>query len=134
MTTTALPLPTHRFAKPAGYVLLVYWVCLFLGTHRPKDSGVDFSMSDKILHFGAYFGLALLLALAWSLRRPLTIRSYAVMSLLLMAYGAMDELLQIPVGRHCDPLDWLADTGGVIAGLTLFWLARKLGGLRGRCA
>ena len=125
MTASALASPAHRFAKLSGLVLVVYWIGLFLGTHTPKVSGVDFSVMDKILHFGAYFGLSLLFALAWSLRRPLVARGYAVLAMLLLAYGALDELLQIPVGRHCDPLDWLADTCGVITGLALFWTAGR---------
>ena len=126
MTASAPTLPVHRFARSSRWVLLVYWAGLFIGTHTPTISGVDFSVTDKLLHFGAYFGLALLLALAWSLRRPLVLRSYAVMAALLAAYGALDELLQIPVGRHCDPLDWLADISGVTTGLTLFWIVRKV--------
>lgn len=120
MTASAGPLPAHRLAKPSRLVLIVYWVCLFIGTHTPRDSGVDLTVTDKILHFGAYLGLAFLLALAWSLRRPLAARSYAIIAILLAAYGALDELLQIPVNRTCDPLDWLADVCGVAVGLALF--------------
>ncbi len=126
MTTSAPPLPAHRFAKSSRLVLIVYWVCLAIGTHTPTTSIVDFSATDKVLHFGAYFGLTLLLVLAWSLRRPLAMRGYAVMASLLLAYGALDELLQIPVGRQCDALDWLADAAGAITGLALFWMMRTL--------
>jgi VanZ family protein len=44
-------------------------------------------------------------------------------------YGALDELLQIPVGRHCDLWDWVADMGGVAAVLAVagFYLALRSG-------
>ena len=118
----------HRFAKPSLLVLIVYWTGLFIGTHTPRTSIVDFTVTDKVLHYAAYLGLTFLLALTWSLYRPFVARSYVAVLALLAAYGAVDELLQIPVGRHGDPLDWIADLCGVLSALALFWMTLKLRG------
>jgi VanZ family protein len=34
-------------------------------------------------------------------------------------YGILDELTQIPVGRHADVRDWFADVTGAIIGIVL---------------
>jgi len=105
-------------------VLIAYWTALCLGTHLPGGVVVAPPVSDKLLHFAAYAGLSFLLALlAWclGLRGP---RVYAAVLMISVCYGAIDELGQIPVpGRHADMADWNADMLGVVAGLTLHWLA-----------
>jgi VanZ family protein len=75
---------------------------------------------DKLLHAGAYAGLGLLVRLALSgtrLRGPAAlVVALAVASL----YGVTDELHQYFVpNRQCDPLDWLADTAGALAGVAV---------------
>ncbi len=100
-------------------VLAVYWGCLFLGTHseaRDVPSGIwDF---DKALHAGAYFGLTtLVLIAARRVGSLLTWRTYAKAAVLVLAYGAFDELTQPLVGRQCELLDWLADAAGVAAAI-----------------
>jgi len=45
--------------------------------------------------------------------------------LVLATYGAVDELLQIPVGRTCDIADWVFDLlGGSLGVLTIAMLDR----------
>jgi VanZ family protein len=44
-----------------------------------------------------------------------------------LTYGAIDELLQIPVGRVCSLGDWLADAAGVA---TVVALAVVFGAVR----
>jgi VanZ family protein len=98
-------------------VLAVYWVALFVGTHVPiPPDVVQLAGSDKTLHFVAYMGLSLLIAVCV---RPKG-WSYLWVLLGLAAYGAIDELLQIPVRRTADVADWVADVAGVAAGLGIY--------------
>jgi VanZ family protein len=104
--------------------LVCYWVTLFVATHIPKLPQVVERISDKAWHLAGYGILALLLAAATS--PTLTVRGYSLLLGLLAGYAIFDELLQIPVGRHCDALDWVADMLGALIGLGSFALLATL--------
>ena len=76
--------------------------------------------SDKALHLTAYFGLAVLVCLNWSLRWPFGWAAIVGIVAALSVHGALDELTQIPVGRHANFYDWVADCAGAAAGVGLF--------------
>ena len=108
-------------------LLAAYWIALFLVTHVPLPPRVpSVAGADKVFHAGAYAGLAFLLALLAALRVAPSWRQYTKIFALVAAYGAIDELLQIPVGRTCDVWDWLADIAGAAAGLLVFAIAASL--------
>jgi VanZ family protein len=115
----------NRLKTWALALLVVYWLALILGTHVPQAPHVLLpkDVSDKLLHLTAYCGLALLICLNWSLRRPLNWRHGVIVLALLACFGALDEVTQIPVGRDCDLADWYADVIGATAGVGLFLLA-----------
>jgi len=99
----------------------------FIGTHYPGNVPYDLGSSDKTLHFVAYVLLTVSFLASWELSigllRP---AHYFLVWLFGTIYGALDEITQIPVGRSCDGMDWLADIAGIVVGLTLFRLARPL--------
>lgn len=99
--------------------LVVYWLAMFVGTHIPHVPQVgDLHPPDYLLHFAAYFGLAFLMAVWCQFRAGVAVpRQMAGVVVICMVYGAIDELTQIPVGRHAAWDDWLADTAGAIAGV-----------------
>jgi VanZ family protein len=106
--------------------LVAYWCFLFVATHTPVVPSLPLASSDKLVHAIAYCGLAFLLAFAWWLRWPLGWRGYLAIFAILLAYGAFDEITQIPVGRRADVVDWLADAAGALAGLAVFAAARTI--------
>jgi VanZ family protein len=69
---------------------------------------------DKLDHFTAYFGLALLASLGWGLRRSL-----GWIFLGVLAMGAGLEGLQALVGRDAEWGDMLANSLGAAAGLAV---------------
>ena len=111
-----------HFSTLVRLALIVYWTALFVGTHVPTVPAGVAKISDKLLHYLAYGGLAVLLAMdqhargRWSRRRGLQI--FAVVAL----YAAADELLQGPVGRTTDFHDWIADLFGAACGLIAYAL------------
>jgi VanZ family protein len=115
-----------RLKRSSLAALVAYWCLSFVATHTPVVPSVPLTSSDKLVHAVAYFILALLLAIAWSLRRPLGWRGYLAIFAILLAYGALDEITQILVGRRADVADWLADAAGAIAGLAVFAVARAI--------
>ncbi len=101
---------------------------MFVATHVPVSfPQTGLSNLDKLFHFTSYLFLAFCALASWELTvgtlRP---AHYFTVWLIGMLYGLFDELTQIPVGRTCEGADWLADILGLIAGLTLFRLARPL--------
>ena len=99
--------------RRAGAVL--FWPALAvviwgeLTPHPPELTGP--LMWDKLDHFTAYFGLALLSALAWGLRRSLI-----WLFLGLVALGGGLEILQTVVGRDGELGDFFANDLGIATG------------------
>ncbi len=98
----------------------VYWISLFIGTHVPHGVRGIGRVNDKLLHFGAYAGLAFLLAAALT---SLRVKHGALLLPIVIAalYGCFDELSQLAVqGRHADIADWAADVFGAGVGVFAF--------------
>lgn len=105
--------------------LAVYWALIFTVTHIPARNLPDTHVSDKIEHFVAYLILTILLYLNAWMRNISALRASMAIAGIGMVYGALDELLQIPVNRQADVRDWMADMSGVIAGLLLLNIIRQ---------
>jgi VanZ family protein len=123
---------TERRAKEAVFspvfrrgglavVAVAYAVTLVLATHYPKPEQLlgRYGHADKLLHFVAYFLLAVFVAAAvwgagrWSRRAAL------IVAIALAAFGAVDEMTQPLFGRTADMLDWAADCAGIAVGILL---------------
>jgi VanZ family protein len=133
-STASLPL-TSWPRKLAAAILIVYWIALVAGTHVPHPPQLIFprAITDKWLHLMAYAGLAFLLSLNWAMRRPWAWWHALALLGALAAFGAADEITQIPVGRDCDPIDWVADMVGATAGLAIFiaaWSVWRMAAVR----
>ncbi|MDB5346753.1 MAG: hypothetical protein JWP89_5130 [Schlesneria sp.] len=102
-------------------LLAIYWSSMFFGTHLPRMPQSLAGHSDKLLHFCAYGGLAVLL-LSWRITRGrVSIRQLLMLWLMIGAYGIFDEMTQPLVGRDSDIEDWLADLTGAAIGLAVTW-------------
>ena len=115
--------------RGSGVVLLVYLTALITGTHLPHpEELISLPSNDKLLHFGAYFGLAFLMATRLQTLRPVTWRALFVIGCLAATTGAVDELTQMLPGinRHCEFADWLADIAGTACGLTVWFGLRRM--------
>lgn len=112
--------------------------CLFLGmlfvaTHWPQAPHVDlagFRPSDKVQHFVGYsiLGVLLLTTLKiskWSV--PTQLRRFhllnAVVVVIVVMIGSVDELTQPWFGRTCSAYDLLADVVGVLFAVFVVTLA-----------
>ena len=99
-----------------------FWIASFIATHVPREAveRVAVPVSDKVIHFLMYFLLTLMGGRVLALRgRRLSTGRLAFWLVVYLAYGAFDELTQIPVGRHASLYDWLADALGVLMATSL---------------
>jgi VanZ family protein len=104
-------------------LLSLYWLSLFVGTHIPRVPQVLAEKGDKTLHLCAYGGLAALL-LCWRLSKgPVSIRSVAMIWLIVAGYGIFDEVTQPLTGRFCEFADWVADVIGATIAIAVTWPA-----------
>ena len=116
-----------RIALLAWLLTAAYWLGIFYLTHLPPERVPKTRVTDVHAHFTAYAVLALLLL--WSLHHTdLSPRAAAwwVVGLCLL-YGAIDEILQIPIGRICSVSDWITDATGAV---TVVAIAVVLGAAR----
>ncbi len=100
----------------------LYWLALFAATHWPSTlPGLDHGYLDKVAHLAAFCGLAMIVATAWAaFVGRLAISALVALVILLAIYGAIDEILQPPMGRNCSIYDWYADVTGAFVGATFF--------------
>jgi VanZ family protein len=126
MSDASLP-PSDR--SIVWRVLLAgYWLTLLVATHLPTQvAGLPRNQADKLIHFVAYAVLAWLLATAWqaSVGR-LNARHLKFAWLVVVLYGAIDEITQPLVGRTLSVADWLADAAGAAVGLIVFRVTSRV--------
>lgn len=110
---------------------LAYTAVLVFLTHYPKPQellGEDLP-PDKMLHFLAYGVLGFLVTAAVVTRRRWSWRTAAITGVALAGFAALDELTQPWFGRNAEPLDWVWDLIGILAGVAAVaavrWLLRS---------
>ncbi len=110
---------------------LAYTAVLVFLTHYPEPQellGEDLP-PDKMLHFLAYGVLGFLVTAAVVARGRWSWRTAAITGTALAAFAALDELTQPWFGRNAEPLDWVWDLIGILAGIAAVaavrWLLRS---------
>ena len=108
----------------ATCVLAIYWGALFTGTHIPTIPKFDSRITDKELHFSAFFGLAILLC--WVIQtRTTAAKKFGKVLAIGLSYAAIDEITQGFVrGRQTDIADFAADSCGILSAIALYALMR----------
>ena len=120
---TMMPTTTKWLPRAIWLGTAAYWLGLFILTHLPQPPPLIIVSTDKSAHFLGY--LALGIAIFASLRVAGPRDPMLVVLIVGLAYGAIDEWLQIPVGRSCELNDWFADAAGIaIAATACTLLAR----------
>lgn len=110
----------------------IYMGAIFLAS-ADSSPPAPAQVSDKVLHLGAYAGLAVTIcrALAGGLPSRLSLRVMTIAFVSTVAYGTSDELHQMFVpGRSPDVYDVAADAAGAAVGLIGCWawgIIRPLG-------
>lgn len=101
-----------------------YWLLLFIATHLPPSALPHIRVNDKLVHACAFAGLAFLIAWAVPTKKTKLHQNTMIAASISIVYAGFDELMQIPVGRTADWLDFAADCFGIFIGLSVYTLAR----------
>ncbi len=123
-----MPLRLFRTIFPTRVrwaALVTYWAAMTAGTHWPQGVQIASNVDDKSMHYGAYFGLAILCCSVtgrkgldgWSI-----LKRYGTVVLLLGIYAGLDALTQtFSPGRVPDLADFVADMMGVVTAVVVYW-------------
>jgi VanZ family protein len=123
--------PAHKDRAYIWPVLLAIVIFVISGSQQLATPDLGFLFSeDKIAHF-LIFGLVATSILRTPKFKDLSLRSMLITALITSAYGAFDEVRQsLTPGRSVEFADWLADTFGAFAAVTLYakwnWYRRLL--------
>lgn len=117
-----------RLARIAPWLTALYWIALFAATHVPAYRLPPVPVTDKTAHTVTYGLLAIALMVTLHLRGRLNGGTGITVLAILLAYGAIDEWTQIPVGRSCELADWFADAAGAATAVVLVTLALRMRG------
>lgn len=108
--------------RSALVLLCLYWAGIFVLTHIPPIRPPVMEVNDKLQHLTAYAILTVLLRVVIGDR----LRGHGdwITIGIVLVYGAVDEWLQMLVGRSCELFDWYADMTGAAIGIVLCGIAR----------
>ena len=114
------------FGIRLGILLLAaYWCLIFTGTHLPTMPAAMPQYNDKVVHFSAFFGLAMLLCYCTNSKK--LVRRFGTIAIVCFTYGAIDEWTQSFVrGRQTDLNDLFADISGTVTGIAVYAIGRKI--------
>ncbi len=122
----ALKVERRHRSKMSKFFRLLFWAALSFAVVMallPHPPTAQIEVGDKYQHMLAFGTLTILAAGGFPNA------SLAPIAERLSFLGAMIEVVQsIPVlHRDCDVLDWVADTGVVLAVIAVIWLWRRRG-------
>ena len=113
--------PAHNDLAYIWPVLLAIVIFVISGSQHLATPDFSFQfLEDKIAHF-LIFGLVATSILRIPKFKDLSLRSLLIAALITSAYGAFDEIRQsFTPGRSVEFSDWLADTYGAFAAVTVY--------------
>lgn len=118
------PTPTPRLRRIAWTLTALYAGVHFVMTHLPPGNVPHFRSSDKVLHFLSYGLLSGCLYLALWLSGMSIKRAGLLVLFCTASFGVFDEILQAPVGREPDLMDWVVNVAAACVAVTCFSIVR----------
>lgn len=118
--------PIHRKRRLLGitmlFVFVLYSILLVVATHLPRvPAFVRGPGADKWLHFAAYGCQTVLAMSVFHFTNRLVLKNAIFLIVLLVTFGAIDELTQPLFSRQAELWDWVADCAGIVFGVCLAW-------------
>lgn len=106
------------------WILVIFALCAMPPQDVPEP-GIEIPHLDKVVHFGMFFIMSLLIC--YRFERPSLKSIYGIAIGFSFLYGGLIEILQhYFFNRGGDVLDLLADVAGGVAGCILFPTVKKI--------
>lgn len=106
------------------WIFIIFALCAMPSQDIP-DPGIDIPHLDKVVHFGMFFIMSLLICYRYE--RPCLKKIYGIAIGFSFLYGGLIEILQhYFFNRGGDVWDLLADVAGGVAGCLLFPTVKKI--------
>lgn len=108
---------TRKRLRYRQWIWIAWWIALAVALHlpRPAVEGRSLPVSDKVIHFGLFFVLVALGAIALRARSARAdVGSLIGWGVAYLIYAALDEWSQGFVGRDVQFGDYVANAAGVI--------------------
>lgn len=106
------------------WILVIFALCAMPPQDVPEP-GIEIPHLDKVVHFGMFFIMSLLIC--YRFERPSLKSIYGIAIGFSFLYGGLIEILQhYFFNRGGDVLDLLADVAGGVAGCALFPTVKKI--------
>jgi VanZ family protein len=116
--------PTPALRRTAWTLTAFYAAFHFVMTHLPPAGVPHFHASDKTLHFLSYGFLSGCFYLTlWIGQMPVR-RAGLLVLFCTAAFAVLDEILQAPVGRDPELMDWVVDVAAATIAVGCFTLLR----------
>ncbi|HEV2293721.1 MAG TPA: VanZ family protein [Tepidisphaeraceae bacterium] len=114
----------RRLRRAAWTITALYAGFHFVMTHLPPGNVPALRTSDKTLHFLSYGFLSGCLYLTlWV--SGISIRRAGLLVLFSSAtFAVFDEILQAPIGRDPELMDWVVDVAAAVVAVVCFSLVR----------
>ncbi|MDQ3440825.1 MAG: VanZ family protein [Planctomycetota bacterium] len=113
-----------RLRRTAWMLTAFYAAFHFVMTHIPPGNLPGVAVSNYLLHFLSYGVLAGCFYLSLWLGGMAIKRAALMVLFVTSAFAVFDEILQAPVGRTPELLDWVADVSAALVAVTCFTLVR----------
>jgi len=109
---------TRKRSPLRQWVWIAWWIALAVALHLPRSAveGRSLPVSDKFIHFGLFFVLVSLGAIALRARSARAgVASLIGWCVVYLMYAGIDEWAQGFVGRDVQFSDYVANAAGIIA-------------------
>jgi VanZ family protein len=118
--------PTPTLRRTAWTFTAFYAAFHFVMTHLPPGDLPLLRGSDKMYHFLSYGVISGCLYLALWIGGMSIKRAGLIVLFVTASFGVFDEILQAPVGRDPELLDWIADVSAALVAVTCFSVLRAI--------
>ena len=117
------------FIPAIAWGILIFVIISMPASSIPDSSFLDIPHFDKLVHFSMFLGFTFLLCAGFYLKdkKGITSIHFLFVALIGLLYGGITELFQefFFDSRHGSFVDFIANTIGVVAGITVFCFLRK---------